>query len=478
MMRIAVIGGGPGGLLTAFFLERKSTEPLDITLFEAGSAVGGKVQTLRFEAAPVLYEAGVAELYGYGEDPLRRLVTKVLELPVVSMGGSTVVFGGHVLRSEADIEHHFGAGTVRALRAFRRRGRAERPFRAFYDGGWPTDNRHPWVKLTLMDLLAAVPDEVARRFLEVLIHSDLATEPNLTSGLYGIDNYLINESDYCQLYSIVGGLSRFVESVAARVSARVELGARVAAVGMTDCGEYRVAFEVGGRSASKDFDAVVAALPVHGLRRVQWVGRLLRTAMESHVARYDVPAHYLRITALFREPFWRGAFNESYFIHDAFGGCCVYDEGARHDTSSYGVLSWLISGSDAISMSNCNDAELIARAIDSLPEAIATPAAARERFLEGRVHRWLGSVNGLPGGKPIEGAVERHSPEPEEHRGLLVVGDYLFDSTVNGAFDSADLATNILLDRHGIVRRDLALSTPDPSKCAPDPGSSSGRVGR
>src|SRR3954466_12103198 len=120
-------------------------------------------------------------------------------------------------------------------------------------------------------------------------------------------------------------------------------------------------------------------------------------------------------------------------------------------------------------MSNCSDAVLIARAISSLPEGIAAPAAARERFLRGRVHRWLGSVNGLPGGKPIEGAIERHSPEPEEHRGLLVVGDYLFDSTVNGAFDSADLATNILLDRHKIPRKDLALSTPDPSKSAPDP---------
>jgi monoamine oxidase len=327
------------------------------------------------------------------------------------------------------------------------------------------------MKLTLRDLLAAVPDEVARRFIEVLIHSDLATEPHLTSGLYGIDNYLINEGDYCQLYSIVGGLSRLVGALAARVSAGVELGARVAAVERTDGGTYRVDFEVGGRSASKDFEAVVAALPVHGLRRVEWGGKLLRTAMESHVARYDGPAHYRRITVLFREPFWKGAFNESYFIHDAFGGCCVYDEGARHDTKSHGVLSWLLGGSDAVSMSNCSDEVLIARAIDSLPEAIAAPAAARERFLEGRVHRWLGSVNGLPGGRSIEGALERHSPEPTEHRGLLVVGDYLFDSTVNGAFDSADLATNMLLDRLGIARKELALSTPGPRRCAPDPAS-------
>ncbi len=37
-----------------------------------------------------------------------------------------------------------------------------------------------------------------------------------------------------------------------------------------------------------------------------------------------------------------------------------------------------------------------------------------------------------------------HWPEPAEHPGIFIVGDYLFDSTTNGVFDSANLATDLL----------------------------------
>ncbi len=38
-----------------------------------------------------------------------------------------------------------------------------------------------------------------------------------------------------------------------------------------------------------------------------------------------------------------------------------------------------------------------------------------------------------------------HRPEPKEHPGLVVVGDYLFDSTLNGLLDSSDAATDIIV---------------------------------
>ena len=41
----------------------------------------------------------------------------------------------------------------------------------------------------------------------------------------------------------------------------------------------------------------------------------------------------------------------------------------------------------------------------------------------------------------------RHiAPEPVEHPGIVVVGDYLFDSTLNGVLRSANIATELLLD--------------------------------
>ena len=73
MTRIAIIGGGPGGLFASLLLEDYCGDLCEATLFEAGPRVGGKVFTQQFETAPVLYEAGVAELYDYshiGPDPV------------------------------------------------------------------------------------------------------------------------------------------------------------------------------------------------------------------------------------------------------------------------------------------------------------------------------------------------------------------------------------------------------------------------
>ena len=38
----------------------------------------------------------------------------------------------------------------------------------------------------------------------------------------------------------------------------------------------------------------------------------------------------------------------------------------------------------------------------------------------------------------------RHVPDPEENPRLLVVGDYLFDSTLNGVLDSATVAAELI----------------------------------
>src|SRR5260370_4547573 len=148
--------------------------------------------------------------------------------------------------------------------------------------------------------------------------------------------------------------------------------------------------------------------------------------------------------------FWGDYFQESFFRHDAFGGCCVYDEGSRHDTGGYGVLGWLLSGHDAMVMSNLPDDVLIERALDSLHSQVK---GAREQFIEGRVHRWIATVNALPGGEVLKGAKARHRPDTREHPGLIVVGDYLFDSTINGTLDSADIATDLALKELGIEPR-------------------------
>ena len=70
---------------------------------------------------------------------------------------------------------------------------------------------------------------------------------------------------------------------------------------------------------------------------------------------------------------------------------------------------------------------------------------ARAHFVEGKIHRWLSSVNAIPGGLPARDVLTNHRPEPKDHAGLVVVGDYLFNSTLNGLFNSSDAATDLIL---------------------------------
>ncbi len=115
-MRIGIIGGGPGGLMTAYLLERPSPRPVSLTLFEASGRLGGKILTRSFGKVPIPYEAGAAELYDYsqlGPDPLRELIAS-FGLPVHELVGETVVLGDCILKTEADIGRELGPDALRA----------------------------------------------------------------------------------------------------------------------------------------------------------------------------------------------------------------------------------------------------------------------------------------------------------------------------------------------------------------------------
>ena len=88
-------------------------------------------------------------------------------------------------------------------------------------------------------------------------------------------------------------------------------------------------------------------------------------------------------------------------------------------------------------MANHSDEELISAAINSLP---SHREEAKELFCEAKIHRWLGAVSAQPGGFQQRGNDAKHCPDAGTCPHLLVVGYYLFDSTLNGVLDSADYA--------------------------------------
>ena len=224
----------------------------------------------------------------------------------------------------------------------------------------------------------------------------------------------------------------------------IQLNAPVVRLTRHDSGGYAVHAGRGGTLTETRADLVIVALPHNALHTIEWRGESLRRAMASHVAAYDRPGHYLRISLLFDRPFWRTHLAGSWFMLDAFGGCCVYDEGARHDLGAHGVLGWLLAGADALAQCNADDETLIRSALESLPDDLGEQA--RRRFIEGRVHRWAGAVCGQPGGFPIRDARLSHQPDARGHSGLFVVGDYLFESTLNGVLRSAGVATDLITD--------------------------------
>jgi monoamine oxidase len=435
--KVAIIGGGPGGLLTAYALNQRTQSACEITLFEASHRLGGKIATATFKSAPIPFEAGAAELYDYsqtGPDPLAELV-KNLGLARRPMAGRTVILGDLILKTDQDVRRHLGEATLSAIREFTRKAKSLISPAEYYESDWQADNQDPLARQTFAQFLESVPDPMARKYIEVSVHSDLATEPHRTSASYGLQNYLMNEPGYMSLYTIDGGIERFIHELARRVNAKFELGRRVIRVERGSDDSLRVHSRQHGENRSEEFDFVVTALPNNWIPLIEWGGEKLSRAMNAHHVHYDYPAHYLRVSVLFEKPFWREQIAESYFMSDAFGGCCIYDETSRLDGVNFGVLGWLLAGEPAVTMSNLHDPVLIEMMLDSLPASLRHGRAMK---LEGIVHRWVGTVNGRPAGFPAREPDSRHVPEPEHHADLFVVGDYLFDSTLNGVMDSAD----------------------------------------
>ncbi len=354
--------------MTAYCLQNHVNVPYKATIFEASPRLGGKILTSRFDCAPATYEAGAAELYDYSEvgpDPLRELIAE-LGLATMPMDGCKVIMNhSHAANQEAGKD--WDRPAIHALDEFDRRARACISPRDFYGSDWKESDGDPFGKESFHSVLAQIPVESVRRYVQTMVHSDLATEPDQTNAIYGLQNYLMNDPAYMQLYTIEGGIERLPQELASRIDAEVLLNRRVVRVGKADADRVRIVSRKGSDYFESDFDFVIVALPNHLLPTIEWDGDGLADAMKRHHAHHDYPAHYLRVTILFQRPFWRPHLNDSYSMLDAFGGCCLYDESSRNGSGSHGVLGWLLGGEPAQSMSGLSDEELIAMMLESLP---------------------------------------------------------------------------------------------------------------
>lgn len=434
-LRVGIVGGGPGGLFTAWHLERLASAPLQLTIFEASGRLGGKVCTPSFAAAAVRYEAGAAELYDYSpvdDDPLRTLV-RSLGLPTVPLTGAGVHLRGRPIANLDDVAAVLGADGRHGLLAFDAWARSAMTPREFYESG--SDHAAAAVPSgRFAAALAVACPEPARGYVETMIHSDLATEPGCTTAGYGLQNYLMNDPAYLRLYRIAGGNEQLVTAIATRLAARLRLDATVTHVAGDPRGPLTIGWSDRRGPREDCFDVVILALPIEPLARLVFTDTALCAAIGRHVAHHDHPAHYLRITLLVDRPVTGVPGADDFLMLDAFGGTCLYLESNRDPTASHGVLGLLLGGSAAADMAGWSDQTLVAAAVEALPACLGIGA---QRVLEGRVHRWVAAVSAAPGGWHPLTVAQRHLPSVA-HPNLLVVGDYLYDSTLNGVLDSAE----------------------------------------
>ncbi len=475
-LRIGIVGGGPGGLFTAYILSQR-LPTAKVTIFEATESVGGKIHTDEFsDGTP--FEAGVAELYEYlgpgDKDPLRLLIEDDLGLKTVDISGGAVVLRDRLLRSYDELEDAHGKDVRSNVEAFHKKMVDLMPLEK-YAMRWQPDNNHPWAGMTFRECIekelttVVGVDEVARDYIETAVHSDLATESHTCNGLNGIKNVLMDNDNYMQLYHVVGGIEHIVDKLMKKVTIDVRTSSRVTGVSKVN-DKYRIQLLESDESQltekSEEFDAIIVALPNHWLRTIKWDGLLAR-AIHEVVAHYDLPAHYLRVSMLFDEKWWAKLdMPGEFWMMDMANGCCCYDESTRWGRNPAGnnerrftksqseehghVLSFLLAGGDALLLcsSNQDDECIVEYVLQSLPTFMREDA--ENHLAEAQVDRYIGSINAQPGGWPAEELRGEHKPEPEEHPGVFLVGDYFFDSTLNAALMSANVAVELLLEQFGL----------------------------
>lgn len=460
--RVAIVGGGPGGLFTAWHLAAKAGAACKITIYEASDRLGGKIVTGEFPGIGP-YEAGAAEIYDYtglGYDPLRELIEKELGLEIKHIAGGACVLDGHILQNIDALATRFGVKTRDVAHAFRQHCAQLLSPGVFYRSDIASDNRHPWANLRADEMLAAeIKDEVARRYIRVMAHSDVAAPPHQTSGLNFLKNVLMDVNGYLSVYSVLDGNEQIVERLEDEIEAEVRLNANVRSIEPLRDGTYRLEVMTAGVSELVEADYVVLALPLTALSMIEWRSPTLRRAMDKQIAYFDRPGHYLRATLLFERPFWREHIAGDWFMVDSFDGCCVYDESARNDLGAHGALGFLIAGNAALAMANMPDERIEALCLDALPPAMQY---GRALLVDRRIHRWMATVNAIPGGVPQRSRFEDHQPDRTRLPGLFTVGDYMFDATLNGVLDSADTATDMILSDLLFRRRALAQQQTGP----------------
>ena len=271
----------------------------EATVFEADTRLGGKIKTCQF-AGVGPYEAGAAEIYDYsrlGPDPLHDLIVRELGLPIKYISGGPCVIDGKIMVETEDLAKPFGERARDEALSFRKRCADLLNPEDYYLSVAEEDNAHPWLKIPGDALLEReFTDDVARRYIRAMAHSDVAADPHLTNGLTFLKNVLMDVDGYMDIFAVVGGNEQIMTRLVEELDAEIRMNANVTAVEPLADGTYRLEMQVNGHEETVTADYVVVALPLTALSSIHWRSEALEIAMDKHVGYFDRPGHYIRAT--------------------------------------------------------------------------------------------------------------------------------------------------------------------------------------
>ncbi len=256
-MRIAIIGGGAAGLITAYLLDRHH----GVTLYEKASVLGGHIRTLGLNVkepaglhAPHPLDAGVLEFDCKLFPTVDRLFRR-LEVPTEALPAATTLFcadGRRILAPGAIPRAGLsGVQLLRAWLAALRLNRARRRFLSSTD--LPMEELY---RRSLGDFLD--PSDYSL-WLELLAMYAYSTPRESVAGMPAalvvpMLRRFANADDWIR---VVGGTYLYVQAITDRFRGTICTGADIRAVTRTSGGNT---IEFRDRSRC-EFDAVVFATP-------------------------------------------------------------------------------------------------------------------------------------------------------------------------------------------------------------------------
>ncbi|NNC27398.1 amine oxidase, partial [Salinisphaera sp. USBA-960] len=139
-------------------------------------------------------------------------------LQTIPMDAEQVMLDGVLLDDVPGMRKKYGAKTVAAIEAFRKKCAKMITPLEYYEGVGAHDNENPWARMTAEELLdREVSDPIAKRFFKAMARSDIATETHNTNGLNALKNFVMDVEGYIGLYSIQNGNEQLISCLRSEV---------------------------------------------------------------------------------------------------------------------------------------------------------------------------------------------------------------------------------------------------------------------